>query len=685
MLGQYSKSRSFFQTQLITVIGINIFSLAIVSGLLYSNIVDDYKDNLIHEMRSKMMLLADNSRSALLLQDNNAAAQVLNSLDVYPATRFAQIFDAEGNLFTEFTRQGEAVDAKLSDLESGPFFARGNIYLSQEIAMDNERIGFLLISADTAALKEKQFRYASTVAAAFLVSLILAYILNWRMQKVLTAPLRQLVDLIGQVAEKREYGKRLEVTKNDEIGILSLGVNSMLDTIQDHEKQLQKNGQRLESLVQQLFDRAHYDALTKLPNRHLLTDRLSHSIETAKRADTQMALLFLDLDRFKVINDSLGHPMGDKVLVSVANILTKIVRKADSICRWGGDEFVVVLENVKHKDEIHIVARKIINQLSTPIDIDGQQLHVSTCIGIATYPEAGEDAVTLLKHADISMYKAKARGLGHYCFFEDDMLTDSESRLSMETNVRQSLEQEELFLNYQPQMAVKDGSLDGLEALIRWRRNGELISPETFIPVIEELGLMRQFSLWVLGQACAQNKQWQLEGLPPTRVAVNLPVSFIMHPQCIPDIRTVLSDTGLSPQYLELEITENSFMSSTSYAVDVLKGLSSMGIRISIDDFGTGYSCMSYLRDLPISSLKIDGSFVQGLGLSQANDGIVQSIITLGRSLNMVLVAEGVETVEQLEALTAMQCDIIQGYYFSRPLSVEDTRAYLVRRSKLSQ
>jgi diguanylate cyclase (GGDEF)-like protein len=681
MPGRINKKRSFFEIQLLTIVLINILSLAIVSGLLYSNFVNDYKDNLIAVMHTKANLLASASSAAILFQDNDAATEVLSALNEIPATRFAQIFDADKNLFAEFKRPLEVVDIDRFTLESGTFFQNENIYLAEDIIFDNEKIGFIFISADTETLKAQQARYASTVVIAFLASLFLGYILNWRMQKVLTAPLRKMASLIGDVAERREYDQRLDVTTFEEISVLSDGVNSMLDTIEEHEKHLQENAQRLESLVQELFERAHYDALTNLPNRHLLMDRLSHSIETATRANSRSALLFLDLDRFKVINDSLGHPLGDEVLISVANKLRKLVRKADSICRWGGDEFVVLLENVKHEDDIHMVAQKIIKQLAVPSIIQGHQLHISTCIGIATFPENGRDAVTLLKHADISMYQAKDRGPGHYCFFDSTMLADSVLRLAMETSVRQALERKELYLVYQPQIHINTGAVDGLEALTRWNKDGEMVSPDLFLPVVEELGLMRQFSLWVLGEACRQSKEWQMQGLAPVKIAVNLPVSFIMHSQCVASIESVLQENGLSPEYLEVEITENSYLSSASYAVEVLQALHDMGIKVVIDDFGTGYSCMSYLRDLPISSLKIDGSFVHKLGHGQANDGIVQSIITLGRSLDVVLVAECVETQEQLNILTEMDCDIIQGYYFSEALTADDTALYLKKHS----
>lgn len=660
------KSISFFHKQLIAVVGINILPLVIMSGLFYSSFINDYKDNLIEVMHSKISLLAATSSSALLFNDKQVATALLSSLEQYSATRYAQIYDTNLNLFAEYKRPRQSIDMPVEDFDDVAFFKNQNIYLSHQIVIGDEDLGVIVISADTNSLKNQQQRYILIAMLVFLCSLILTYVLNWRLQKLLTAPISDLIELVGYVADEKKYHKRIVNIRNDEIGDLILGVNTMLDTIEKHEKQL--------------YNRANYDDLTQLPNRHLLTERLTHGINAANRHKTEIALLFLDLDRFKIINDSLGHTVGDELLVQIATKLVSTLRKSDSIFRWGGDEFVMVLENIQQVEDIETIVSKIIKELCQPSKVSGHLLHVSTSIGIARFPQDGEDSLSLLKHADISMYQAKANGPGHYRYFNRAMLNDSVKRLTLEMQIHKAFEENQFFLVYQPQLSIDNEHVLGFEALIRWKCDGNFVSPEQFLPTVEDLGLMSQLSLWLLEQACIQNVSWQSAGFSPVKIAVNLPASFIMQPRCLKDIYSILTKTGLNPKFLEIELTENTFLDSTSIAVSVLQALKDLGISIAIDDFGTGYSCMSYLQDLPIGTLKIDGSFVKGLGLSQREDGIVQSIITLGKSLNMVLVGECVETVQQLTILKNMQCDIIQGYLFSKPLAVDDATSFLASR-----
>ena len=658
---------SFFYKQLFAVMGINILPLLIMSGLLYSNFINDYQNNLIEDMNSKINLLAATSRSALIFNDNEAGNVLLSSLKKYKATRYVQIYNTDMELFAEYKRVGQVIDVPVEDYKNNAFFKNENVYLSQRIMMGDDYLGVIVLSADTKSLNVQKNNYLLISSSVLFASLIMAFILNWQLQKRLTAPILELINLVGYIAENKSYHKRLDTHRGDEIGELILGVNTMLDTIETHERQL--------------FQRANYDELTQLPNRHLLMERLSHGIHAAKRSKTEIALLFLDLDRFKIINDSLGHRIGDELLVQVAAKLSNTLRKSDSISRWGGDEFVILLENVEGVFHIEHIIKKIILELCRPMVVEDHLLHVSTSIGVARFPKDGKDSLSLLKHADISMYKAKEKGLGKHEYFERGMLNDSVQRLTMEMQVHKALENKDFFLVYQPQVAVDSECIIGFEALIRWNLNGRFVPPTEFLPVIEEVGLMYELSLWILAQACKQNKMWQRAGFSPVTVAVNLSASFIMHPDCVENIQSTLTDTGLAPKYLEIELTENTFINSRITAVSVLRTLQAIGINIAIDDFGTGYSCMSYLKDLPIGTLKIDGSFITGLGQSQANEGIVQSIITLGKSLDMMIVAECVETEQQRSILQSMQCDIIQGYLFSPPLIVDDAASYLAKYS----
>lgn len=661
------KRSGFFYKQLIAIVGINILTLFIMSGLLFSNFIAAYEDNLKEVMRSKITLLAATSASALVFGDQESAATLLSSLKEHTATRYVQMYNADQQLFAEYRRSGQLVDVDIDDYESDAFFKNKNIYLSQPILMNGEYLGVIVISADTNSLNEQKNRYILIASTVLFISLVLAYLLNWQLQKRLTAPISDLINLVSYVARNKKYHRRLDSARDDEIGDLTLGVNTMLDTIEAHETQL--------------FQRANYDELTQLPNRHLLMERLTHGINTATRNKTEIALLFLDLDRFKVVNDSLGHRVGDELLVQVAGKLVNTLRKSDSISRWGGDEFVMLLENIKDVEDIDNIVEKIVEELAKPTMTGGHLLHVSTSIGIARFPQDGDDSVSLLKHADISMYRAKAQGPGKFEYFNPTMLNDSVKRLTLEVTVHEAFEKKDFFMAYQPQVAVASGNVVGLEALIRWNFDGSFVPPDEFLPVIEEVGLMHDLSLWVLEQACQQNVDWQNAGFPPVSIAVNLPPSFILHVDCAEKVQSILRKTGLAAKYLEIELTENTFIGSGLAAVSVLKSLRDIGVIIALDDFGTGYSCLSYLKDLPIGTLKIDGSFIQGLGVSQANDGIVQSIITLGKSLGMTLVAECVETEQQRSLLEHMECDIIQGYLYSKPLSAADAASFLMAQS----
>lgn len=343
------------------------------------------------------------------------------------------------------------------------------------------------------------------------------------------------------------------------------------------------------------------------------------------------------------------------------------------------------------------LAKEIIASLSLPLIVSGHQLHISTSIGIACFPDDGDDASSLLKHADTSMYKAKELGPGRFRFFDQDMLNDSVWRLELETQLRQASAQQQFTLVYQPKVNVIDEQLVGLEALIRWNNGQEYINPSTFLPIAEDIGLMESISVWVLKQACQQNADWQRAGFDIVPVAVNLPASFLMSPQCLDLIKGALHQSSLAAQFLEIEITENTFIASTELAVDVLSAIHDLGVKIAIDDFGTGYSCMSYLRDLPINTLKIDGIFINDLVAPDCvqeesaedhhlrDEGIVRTIITLGKSLGLSTVAECVEHDYQVQILKSMGCDVIQGYFYSRPLQVDALETYLGAHGRVSK
>ena len=422
----------------------------------------------------------------------------------------------------------------------------------------------------------------------------------------------------------------------------------------------------------QMDHMAHYDFLTDLPNRLHLTKRLIHALALAKRNATRLAVMFIDLDRFKVINDSLGHAIGDALLQAVGNRLKASMRSSDMVSRQGGDEFVVLLLEISDEKTIGAFADKIIKTVSAPYMIAEQALHIGATIGISRYPEDGEEAEALIRNADLAMYHAKNSGRNKFHFFKAEMNSSVIERQRMEGDLYRGLEQKEFELFYQAQIVIDTGSIFGVEALIRWRHPQRgFLSPSAFVTIAEHCGAIVPIGRWVLRQACWQAQTWLDAGLHFQNIAVNISAIEFEKNDFLANLLAILGETRLAPNYLELELTETVLMKNAEATLALLQELKSMGIRISIDDFGTGYSSMSYLKQFPVHTMKIDQSFVSNL-LSHENDGmLVDSMINLGKSLNYCVIAEGVETPEQLAFLKQHHCTAAQGYYLSRPMAAE--------------
>jgi diguanylate cyclase (GGDEF)-like protein/PAS domain S-box-containing protein len=423
------------------------------------------------------------------------------------------------------------------------------------------------------------------------------------------------------------------------------------------------------AMAEEMTHSAQHDFLTGLPNRVLLNDRVNQAIALAGRHSKKVAVLFLDLDGFKHINDSLGHPTGDKLLQSIAKRLVGCVRAADTVSRQGGDEFVVLLSEMEQQEDAAISALRILDAIAKAHSIDQHDLHLTASIGVSVHPEDGNDAETLIKNADTAMYQAKENGRQSYQFFKSAMNVRAVERQSIEENLRRSLERKEFSLHYQPKVKLSTGEITGAEALIRWTHptHGS-VSPASFIPVAEDCGLILPIGQWVLREACQQARTWLDAGLPLGTIAVNISSMEFRDDNFLEGVFAILSETGLDPQSLELELTESVLMKRAESAVSVLKTLRNRGVQIAVDDFGTGYSSLSYLRKFPIDALKIDQSFVRQITSAPDDSTIVTAVISMGRSLKLRVVAEGVQTREELAFLQARLCDEAQGFYFSRPV-----------------
>ncbi len=424
---------------------------------------------------------------------------------------------------------------------------------------------------------------------------------------------------------------------------------------------------------ERLHQLAHYDTLTALPNRMLFQDRLEQTLLGAERHDRGFAVMFIDLDRFKMINDTLGHRAGDALLVEVARRLSSTVRESDTVARLGGDEFTVILPELVERSHASQVAQKIIEAFALPFTIQGQELFTSPSIGIALYPEAGLSAEALTKAADSAMYQAKARGRNNFQFYRPDASDLAHAQLALEHDLRQALARGELILHYQPEIAIDSGAVTGVEALLRWRhpQRGE-VAPAEFIPIAEESGLINAIGAWVLETACREAASWESKGCAPLRVSVNISAQQVQQGDFIATVSQALTRSGLPPERLELELTESQIMRSREECRERFDALRAMGVQLSVDDFGTGYSSLAYLKRLPITSLKIDHTFIRDLYVNHDDAAISRAIIAMAKTLNLRVVAEGVESEAQMAFLRQEQCTNAQGFYFSPPVSAEE-------------
>lgn len=476
-------------------------------------------------------------------------------------------------------------------------------------------------------------------------------------RRIVARPLRRLRDSLYRNASTQ--GREPLVWQGrDEMGEVVDAYNQLLAEIDQHSRDI--------------HHLAYHDSLTGLPNRQLLEDRLGHAIAVAERHQRQIAVLFADIDNFKVVNDTLGHKQGDRLLRTVADRIAGVVHGTETVARWGGDEFVVVLETIASPGAAATVAESLIEAIGGPVALNNTLIRIGVSIGISLYPQDGRDVTALIKNADMALFEAKGRGRNNFHFFDQAMNSRALRRLDIAVALRHAIAQDQLELHYQPKIHTQDGTIVGVEALVRWRRPGEgLIPPNDFIPQAEESDLIVALGEWVMQRACAQIRSWRERGLGEIAVAVNLSARHFQRERDIQRLIAIVEESGISPALIEIEVTETAVMHDPDLATTLLWRLRDHGFDIAIDDFGCGYSNLSYLRRLPISTLKIDRSFVSDLDQGRDGAEIVRAIIAMGQALGLGLVAEGVETEAQFRFLREAGCAVVQGFYFSRPLPVE--------------
>lgn len=634
---------------------------------------------MFNRLHAQAQIIGNNSLAALTFADADSANNTLASLKNEEDIVAAVLFNPERRLFAAYRRD---TSRSLQDLPAEQFGHTndGNYFVALPIVLDGNTIGHIMVISDLRYWKERQVFHLLIAVAVLLVSLLLALLISSRLQRLVSEPILKLAETARRVSEQRDYGLRAKKLSSDEIGSLVDDFNGMLSQIQLRDHELQKIRDQLEQkveartlelteLTKQLEHQAYHDTLTGLANRITFDDHLRLAIDQSKRYGQRLAVMFLDLDRFKVINDTLGHAVGDKLLIEVSQRLTACLRDCDTLARLGGDEFAVLLMQIRHDTDAGEVARKLIEAIAKPIQIDGYSLHVTTSIGISLYPNDGEMADVIVKNADTAMYRSKDRGRNQYTFFSAEMNSRALRRLALETKLRQAIAQKVLTVYYQPRRDTVTQAIVGVEALARWHDDKEgFISPEEFIPLAEECGLIAAIDEWILERACQEMLPWCADPNYDMRLAVNLSPAQFIRKDLFEVISSILQKTGFPGERLELEITESLFGPGSVDACALLEQLRQLGIELSIDDFGTAYSSLSRLKQLPLHTLKIDKSFVRDLGHDPDDEILVRTIIAMAHSLNLKVVAEGVETEAQYDYVKKYGCDTIQGFLFGRPV-----------------
>jgi diguanylate cyclase (GGDEF)-like protein len=515
-------------------------------------------------------------------------------------------------------------------------------------------------------------RHDMVAAGMFgLACVLFAAVFGWRTAARIARPLADLQAAVLAVA-RGNFDAKLDLgsVTQDEIGVLGQAFNKMAEDLKANQDRL--------------VHMAHHDALTQLPNRVLVYDRLEQAVARARRRGLKAGVIFLDLDRFKAINDTFGHAAGDLMLRQASERLSSCLRADDTIGRLGGDEFAVVLSDLADAQDCVTVAEKLLNALLLPVQVDQYETFISASIGVAIFPADGDSADTLLKNADAAMYRAKEKGRNNVQFYTAEMNERALEALKLETNLRHALAREEFALHLQPKVSLETGEITGFEALLRWRlSDGAFVSPASFVPLLEQTGLIVPVGEWVLRAACAQIRDWQRAQIAPVPVAINLSAKQFQRQDIFSTVKRLLTEFEIEPRLLEIEITESTAMEHAEEVVATLRDLKAIGVRIAIDDFGTGYSSLSYLTRLPVDSIKIDRSFIGHVGDNPHDSAIARAIITMAHGLRLKVIAEGVETAAQLAFLVSNGCDEVQGYYFSRPLPGAECAAMLKQQLRL--
>jgi diguanylate cyclase (GGDEF)-like protein len=690
---------------------VSMASLSLAALAFIFNERSDAREFAAGNLHTMANIIAANSKAAVLFNDNTAAEETLEFLHNQDHILAAAIYGPEQELFAVYRKTGTEADIPPpgSD-DDNVLFRNGHVELVSSISHEGMHVGHVYLLSDTRLIHDQLSRYVVIALLVFFASLVISFVLSKYMQRIITTPLLRLSRIARQITTEQNYTLRLQGEGKDEIGNLISDFNEMLDQIQLRDKELEQHRSALEDLVTrrtadlELANRklevakqkaeeiagrmeyhAHHDALTGLPNRTLLIDRIGIALSHAHREHALAGLLFLDLDRFKIINDSLGHAIGDQLLRVVAQRLMNCIREDDTVARLGGDEFMVLLPSIEKTSDAGYIGKRIIDALSESVICDGYELNVTTSIGVSIYPFDGKTTDALIKSADISMYRAKGLGRNRLVYYTAEMNEESRKRLMLETDLRKAVDKQQFELLYQPIVDTRKNVIIGAEALILWNHpTMGIIPPAEFIPIAEDTGFIVPIGEWVIRNAFGRLRNWNDAGHPKLRIAVNLSPTQLSRPGLVNVVEQAIDEFQVSPWCVDFEITESVAIQNLDSATATLEKLKKLGISISLDDFGTGYSSLSHLHILPIDTIKIGQSFVRNIPDSMGDMSIAQAIIAMANSLDLSLVAEGVENIKQMNFFRQQGIHIIQGHLFSAPVPEEEFMEMLQSRTTLT-
>jgi diguanylate cyclase (GGDEF)-like protein len=634
-------------------------AVLLMSGAFVAYDYSTSRRQALSELQTFGRIAAGNSTAAVAFSDAKSAGEVLNTLGEHTEIQTGCTYDADFQVLARYHRIGGiSCPATVASVPVASL-TRLTASYSQPIRLNEISIGYIFVQSDLSLMRTRRDRFLAITALFLLVSLMAGTFLGTRLQRWIVKPIAALAAVMERVSSSGDYATRAEFQGGDEIGKLVLGFNHMLDEIQDGHIRLQRQ--------------ALNDELTKLPNRRLFSDRLSQALALAERQKSTVAVIYMDLDGFKLVNDTLGHSVGDLLLRQVAERLQQRVRTSDTFARIGGDEFMLVAAPVRNAGEAGLLANELLAQFMTPFSIHEHELTLTASIGISLYPQDAVHPEQMVQQADTAMYVAKSTGKNKLVFFSPEFGDAVRERLELENQLRGALERHELSLHYQPEFDLRDQRLVRFEALARWNNPTlGMIPPLKFIPIAEESGLIIPIGRWVMEQACREAVRWQALSSGPVMVGVNVSNIQFMQSDFVGIVARVLQVTGLDAKLLQLELTESVLLPGRGECLTKMSQLRSLGVSLAIDDFGTGYSSLSLLPHLPFDHLKIDRSFLKHIVDSKDPRGMMQSIIELAHTLEIRVIIEGIETADQLALIRAMGCDEVQGYLVGRPTAAPD-------------